>query len=377
MHVLVIPSWYHSPFNRIRGIFFKDQALAVAEADNVDKVGVVAPVLISIKEVIKTKLISFQAKNNITKGVKEQIQPILAFPFWKRFNLFIQFYVGKKMLKKYILENGIPDVVHLQSALAGKLALWLLKEYQIPFVVTEHSSAFQRKQLSSSELAIAKEVFSSSKTNIAVSEALAHDLTVLFNQNFIVIPNIVDTDYFTPSTKKSEKFTFLNVAHLNSNKNHQLLIKAFAELVKKKDARLVIAGAGEERKKLEQLIASLGLEQKVILFGRANRKEVRMLMQQANCFVLSSKIETFGIVLIEAMACGIPVVSTKCGGPNKLVEEGTGILCSLTVPSMSDSMLDVMRKDMDGQLIRKKAVEKYSKNRVSEKIIDNYLLCTN
>ena len=115
----------------------------------------------------------------------------------------------------------------------------------------------------------------------------------------------------------------------------------------------------------------------MILFGRANRKEVRMLMQQANCFVLSSKIETFGIVLIEAMACGIPVVSTKCGGPNKLVEEETGILCSLTVSSMSDSMLDVMRKDMDGQLIRKKAVEKYSKNRVSEKIIDNYLLCTN
>ena len=280
-------------------------------------------------------------------------------------------------LEKYILENGVPDVVHLQSALSGKLALWLLKEYQIPFVVTEHSSAFQRKQLSSLELAIAKEVFSSSKTNIAVSEALAHDLTALFNRKFTVIPNIVDTDYFTPSTKKSEKFTFLNVAHLNSNKNHQLLIKAFAELVKEKDARLVIAGAGEERKKLEQLIASLGLEQKVILFGRANRKEVRMLMQQANCFVLSSKIETFGIVLIEAMACGIPVVSTKCGGPNKLVEVETGILCSLTVPSMSDSMLDVMRKDMDGQLIRKKAVEKYSKNKVSEKIIDNYLLCTN
>ena len=49
----------------------------------------------------------------------------------------------------------------------------------------------------------------------------------------------------------------------------------------------------------------------------------------------------------------------------------------INISSMSDSMLDVMRKDMDGQLIRKKAVEKYSKNRVSEKIIDNYLLCTN
>ena len=73
----------------------------------------------------------------------------------------------------------------------------------------------------------------------------------------------------------------MNVAHLNSNKNHQLLIKAFAELVKK-DA-FGYYGSWRGKKKLEQLIASLGLEQKVILFGRANRKEVRMLMQQANC----------------------------------------------------------------------------------------------
>tara|TARA_B100000900_G_scaffold408328_1_gene422415 strand:+ start:2259 stop:3386 length:1128 start_codon:yes stop_codon:yes gene_type:complete len=374
MHVLIIPSWYHSPFNRIRGVFFKDQALAVAE--KVDKVGVVAPVLISVKEVIKTKLFSFQQEQLTIDNISEHIQPILAFPFWKRFNHFLQYRIGKKMLKKYIFENGVPDVVHLQSALVGKLAIWLLKEYQIPFIVTEHSSAFQSKQLSSSELAVAQEVFSLSKVNIAVSEALAHDLTALFNRNFTVIPNIVDTDYFIPSTQKTEKFTFLNVAHLNPNKNHQLLVKAFAELVKQKDARLVIAGAGEERKNLEQLIKSLGLEKKVSLFGIATRKEVRMLMQQANCFVLSSKLETFGVVLIEAMACGIPVVSTKCGGPNKIVEEETGILCSFTVSGMSESMLDMMRKDMDGQLIRKKVVERYSKHSVSEKIIDNYHLCT-
>lgn len=373
MHILVIPSWYHTPFNRIKGVFFQDQALAVA--DKVDKVGVIAPVLISIKEVFRTRLISFQEERNTVEKVMEYIQPILAFPFWKRFNRYLQYRVGKKMLKKYILENGVPDVVHLQSVLIGKLALWLQKEYQIPFVITEHSSAFQRQQLSSSELALAQEAFNSSEANIAVSEALANDLTALFNQDFYVIPNIVDTDYFTPSAQENEQFTFLNVAHLNKNKNHQLLIKSFAKVLKKEEAQLVIAGAGEERKNLEKLIASLGLKQKVRLFGKANREEVRMLMQQANCFVLSSKIETFGVVLIEAMACGTPVVSTKCGGPNKLVEEKTGLLCSLTVSSLSEAMLKVMRKNMDGQLIRRKAVERYSKYSVSEKIMKLYQKC--
>ena len=373
MHVLVIPSWYHTTFNRIRGIFFKDQALAVL--DKVEKVGVVAPVLISIKEVVKTKLLSFQEERCTDQGLFEYIQPILAFPFLKRYNRFLQYRIGKKMVKNYILENGLPDIVHLQSALAGKLALWLQKEYQIPFIVTEHSSAFQRQKLSLSEISLAKEVFSSSKYNVAVSDVLAKDLFMLFNQDFIVIPNIVDTDYFTPATQQYKKFTFLNVAHLNSNKNHQLLIQAFAELVKQKDASLVIAGAGEERKNLEQLIASLGLERKVLLFGKATRKEVKILMQQANCFVLSSKVETFGVVLIEAMACGIPVISTKCGGPNKLIDADLGILCSLNVSSLYQSMLDMMGKKIDGKLIRKKAVERYSKNSFSEKIVNLYQKC--
>ena len=373
MHVLVIPSWYHTTFNRIRGIFFKDQALAVL--DKVEKVGVVAPVLISIKEVVKTKLLSFQEERCTDQGLFEYIQPILAFPFLKRYNRFLQYRIGKKMVKNYILENGLPDIVHLQSALAGKLALWLQKEYQIPFIVTEHSSAFQRQKLSSSEISLAKEVFSSSNYNVAVSDVLAQDLFMLFNQDFIVIPNIVDTYYFTPATRQNKKFTFLNVAHLNSNKNHQLLIQAFAKLVKQKDVRLVIAGAGEERKNLEQLIASLGLERKVLLFGKATRKEVKILMQQANCFVLSSKVETFGVVLIEAMACGIPVISTKCGGPNKLIDADLGILCSLNVSSLYQSMLDMIVKKIDGKLIRKKAVERYSKNSVSEKIVKLYQKC--
>ena len=373
MHVLVIPSWYHTTFNRIRGIFFKDQALAIA--DKVDKVGVVAPVLISIKEIFKTKLLSFEEERCTDQGLFEYIQPILAFPFLKRYNRYLQFRIGKKMAKKYILENGLPDIVHLQSALAGKLALWLQKEYQIPFIVTEHSSAFQRKQLSSSEISLAQEVFSSSNCNVAVSDVLANDLFMLFKQDFIVIPNIVDTDYFTPAKQKNKKFTFLNVAHLNSNKNHQLLIKAFAELVKEKDAHLVIAGAGEERKQLEKLIVSLGLEKKVLLFGKANREEVKLLMQQANCFVLSSKVETFGVVLIEAMACGLPVISTKCGGPNKIIDVELGILCSLNISSLYQSMLDMIVKKIDGKLIRKKAVERYSKNSVSEKIVNLYQKC--
>lgn len=372
MHVLVIPTWYHTSFNRIRGVFFKDQALAVAS--KVDKVGVVAPVLISIKEVLKTKSISFQNEKITTANVFEYIQPILAFPFWKRMNRALQFRVGKKMLKKYILQNGVPDVVHLQSALAGNLALWLLKEYNIPFVVTEHSSAFQRKTLNPSELSLAQKVFEKSCKNIAVSGALSSDLKKLFNQDFIVISNIVDTSFFIPGEKSDDEFVFLNVAHLNANKNHELLIKSFAVIAKDTNAQLIIAGEGEERRSLEALIKSLNLDDRVQLFGKATREEVRELMQSASGFVLSSKVETFGVVLIEAMSSGVPVIATKCGGPESIVNDRVGLLSEQSVEELSSAMRKMLNASYSPDDIVECSLA-YSADSVATRLLNQYKEC--
>ena len=372
MHVLVIPSWYHTSFNRIRGVFFKDQALAVA--DKVDKVAVIAPVLISVKEMLKTKRLSFQNEKITTANLFEYIQPILGFPFWKRMNRTLQFRVGKKMLKKYILENGVPDVVHLQSALVGNLALWLLKEYNIPFVVTEHSSAFQRKTLNSLELSIAQKVFEKSSVNVAVSGALSSYLKKLTNQDFVVIPNIVDTSFFVPGVKSDEEFVFLNVAHLNANKNHDMLIRSFAIIAKDTDARLIIVGEGEERRSLETLIHSLNLDDRVQLFGKAKREEVRGLMQRASCFVLSSKVETFGVVLIEAISSGVPIIATKCGGPESIVNDRIGLLSEQSVEEFSSAM----RKMLNGRYSPENIVkysQAYSADSVGNRLLKQYKEC--
>ena len=94
MHVLVIPSWYQTRFNRFSGVFFKDQALAIS--GQVKRVGVIAPVLISIKDVLKTKIFSFREDYIETDNVQEYIQPILAFPFFKTLNRLSNFELVKK-----------------------------------------------------------------------------------------------------------------------------------------------------------------------------------------------------------------------------------------------------------------------------------------
>lgn len=369
MHVLVIPSWYQSSFNRLSGVFFKDQAVALSE--KVEKVGVIAPVLISLKDIIKTKSTSFYEECNQDGNLYEQVRPILAFPFWKRLNRMVQFYIGKKMLNQYVQKFGIPDVVHLQSTLAGELALWMQNRYKVPFIVSEHWSAFLQNRATKSEIELAHKVFDKSKCNIAVSSYFASQLKKQFQKEFKVIANSVDISFFKTIKSSYKQTTFLQVAHLDDNKNQEMLVKAFSHLSQQENITLTIVGGGRKKnhKKLKNLIKSLNLAEKIRLYGVANREKVRELMQQSHCLVISSYVETFGVVAIEAMACGIPVVSTKCGGPEDIINTKTGLLCEINEEAICEAMQEALTRNWDSSYIRHYAESNFSKASFVENIL--------
>ena len=99
----------------------------------------------------------------------------------------------------------------------------------------------------------------------------------------------------------------------------------------------------------------------MVLFGRASREEVLALMQKSNCFVLPSHYETFGVVLIEAMACGLPVLSTKSGGPESIITSNEyGFLCEEN--ELSDMLEQMVVKDFDSVEIRKYVQNSFSEN---------------
>lgn len=370
MHVLVIPSWYQSRFNKIRGVFFKDQALAIAF--RAKKVGVIAPVLISIKEVFKTNIFSFHSEYIKTSNLHQYIIPILAFPFWNKLNNYLQLFLAKKMIKRYVNDCGIPDIVHLQSSLAGELALWMQKHYKVPFVVTEHWSGFLQKKATSSQLKLARKVFSRSKHNIAVSQYFACQLQNMFREKFKVVPNTVEVDFFEKGSEKFNHFTFLQVANFDDNKNQKMLIKSFSRFDQSHEVRLKIIGGGEKRIKnnLKSLIKSTGLNERIDLCGVADRNEVKEMMQKSHCLVISSHIETFGVVAIEAMSCGIPVVSTRCGGPEDVVNSKNGILCAINEESLFDSMKEAYYKSWESDTIRNYTLANFSRERYADRMLD-------
>jgi glycosyltransferase involved in cell wall biosynthesis len=146
--------------------------------------------------------------------------------------------------------------------------------------------------------------------------------------SFEVLHNIVDTAFFNAELKpaRGDDIIFLNVASLDENKNQALAIRAFSREFKGRKAILRIGGDGPLRASLAVLAVELGVGHQVEFLGLISREAVQEAMQQADCFVLPSNFETFGVVLIEAMACGLPLVATRSGGPADIVTAENGIL---------------------------------------------------
>jgi len=162
---------------------------------------------------------------------------------------------------------------------------------------------------------------------------------------------------------------FLAVGRLNLQKDFLNLLEAFALVRKQKSARLMILGEGEERPQLETAIARLGIADDVLLPGFVSNPYA--YMSHASCFVLSSSYEGLPTVLIEAMACGCPVVSTNCpSGPDEILAGGTfGVLVPVKDPeALSQGMLETLANPIDPQLLKEQANE-YS----TVKTVDRYV----
>lgn len=195
---------------------------------------------------------------------------------------------------------------------------------------------------------------------------------------FNYIPNVVNTEYFLPKKDSSNKdFKFINIGYLDKKKNQILLIRAFAKVFSEnKNVKLSILGSGPEQKNLQSEINALNMNDQIKLFGFTPRKQVLEELQQSDVFVLSSKYETFGVVLIEAMSCGLPVIATKCGGPESIVEnKELGVLVENDdIGELSNAMKGIYenRDSYNSDKIRDHVVDNFSEKAVSDKLINIY-----
>ena len=276
----------------------------------------------------------------------------------------------------YVQKQGKPDLIHAHSTLwAGIAACKIAAEEQIPFILTEHRDQFLHPGQFSQPWLVEqiKTTLVSSKKNLAVSTQLQKELRNLIPTALIDhLPNFVDHEFFQPSHEKlpMDPFIFLTVAHLVKSKNIELLLKAFQQLLKQGQAiKLRIAGDGPGKDNLEQLARKLEIDEHVEFLGELSRESVKKAYGNAHAFILPSLYETFGVVLIEALAMGLPLIATACGGPQDIVTPDNGLLIPKNDPDeLQKAMMQLMKNyhHYSPEILRQEATSRFGKQKLIE-----------
>lgn len=284
--------------------------------------------------------------------------------------------------KKVVQDLGRPDVIHAHFYDMGIAAGALSQDEDLPLVITEHFSGLNKEGVSADICNRAAKSYSAADELIAVSCSFAKNLKNNTGFDFRVVPNVVDTEAYSGVVRKSSEqeettFNFISVGNLLPIKGFSDLLTAFkaASDAAEKPLTLTIVGNGPEREALEQQAGDLGIADKVCFKGQLDRREIAELYEDGDCFVLLSKGETFGVAYIEAMAAGLPVIATACGGPEEFVDDQCGIMAPLgDREAYAKALLEMSRTadQFDRDLIREKVISRFSPHKVAEVLTGIY-----
>lgn len=283
-----------------------------------------------------------------------------------------------KLYTKYCNEQGKPDIVHAHLVSNAFRVSFLKDDFHLPFVITEHWTKTNVPDIPQWLRNISKVYYKADKV-ICVSQALANSLKRNFQVDSIVINNMVSDLFFQTKRKERNDNTFRFIAcgafRENKNKGFDILVDAFAMGQFPENVYLDIIGDGPDRPNIEKKIADYHLDNQIKLLGVKKTEEVSSFLCSSDCFVLSSRLETFSIVVIEAMAKGLPVIATRCGGPETFLRPEHGILVEKeNVKELADTMnyMLVHYSEYDSENIRKYCMEHFSQDVIADKIIDVY-----
>jgi L-malate glycosyltransferase len=376
MHVLILPVSFPRFYKPVSGIFFRDQALSLARHGIT--VGLIDPAPRALRTLLDGRLLSTRFNVTITslEGVAVVQAHDWTLPFARRF--YAKHFVWRAMdlFRRYAARFGVPDVIHGHELIwAGAAARAISERFAVPYVVTEHSGDYGLfDTVQSWHVPHLRAAIRGASSMMAVSSDLIRLLQPFADgRPMRVMPNIVDTDFFSPpSEPRADKaqFVFVSIAWLIMDKGIHVLLRAFAAAFKGDRAVcLELGGDGEDRASFVALANELGIGGQVKWLGRLSRAQVRDCLHAADAFVLASRYESFGLVLAEAMSTGLPVISTRAGGPEDFVDESNGALVDVgQVDQLAEAMIKMHRERdhwrRQAAVIRRSVVERCSPDAV-------------
>lgn len=357
--ILFLTSSYPSAQNPNAGIFVKYQCEA-------------------LRKQYETLLITFQVdyqrmgffhyrikKGNHVNDIHLLIRR--SFLFFNQVQIFfILFYETIKRGKKFS-----PDIIHANISYPGAFWAFLVSVFlKRPYLVSEHTKLTNNyrssihKWLTNFGLRRAAEI-------ITVGRKHNEDFIQCLNRTPSIIPNIVNLKKFTLINRETRSPVQIGfVGNMETPvKGTDILLQALAQL--KIDYQIQIAGKGKLLPAYKKLAGTLGIESKCVFCGFLPHSEVKLFLEKIDFIVCASRYETFGLLLAEAIACGIPAVATKCGGPEDFIDDSNGLLVP---PENTTALAEAIEKmastfkQYDKASMREKIIRQFSEECFLQKI---------
>ncbi len=385
MKVLWITSWYPNKVNKTNGDFVQRHAQAASLYCKVDVIHVEK----DTKDILRNPV---EIKKNIQGNLTETIVLFKAnnLPFVGKMLTFLKYKkLYKQQLKENFKKNGLPDIVHVQIAMkAGLIALMLKRKYNISYVITEQwtmynsdaNDAYEKRSIIFKNFT--KKIFANAALFLTVSKNLAEVIEKkIIKVPYKIIYNVVNTKHFFYQEKnKDQPFAFVHASTMAKQKNPKTIIDAFISFHEQyPDSKLIMIG------EVPQIINTYYLEKKlpenIIEFtGFIPNEKLGKIVQQCNAFILFSTRENMPCVVLEALCCGLPVITSNAGGTAEVIDESNGIVVyDYNKEALMNAMISLYNSYniYNCKEISAKASAKFSYETIGKEIADAYQFVLN
>jgi glycosyltransferase involved in cell wall biosynthesis len=280
-------------------------------------------------------------------------------------------------------EGRLPDVVHLNVLYpAGNQARWLEKQFGVPFIVTEHWTGYHPEHKTKVRWDQRRSMLKTAQAAKIIAPVSAQLKTSMekwgLHARYEVVPNVVDTDLFLPPTRNTEDSKQKEILHVSSlvddHKNISGMLHAVLPVLQSNEQiHFRIIGDGDIEP-YQKLAKAIGIpEAQFSIEGEKSIGEIAQAMQKAELFVMFSRYENLPCVILEAFACGVPVVSTDVGGIREHLHPERGILIqNENQKELTQAIERALNTHWNRAEIREYAVRHFSEEAIAESFTQLY-----